>query len=55
MVPLAHNCLPPVSDAYRRIHQEVRTMTQVKDDGIRPDGSFGQHRGLIYNGNYGKD
>lgn len=44
-----------LSDAYRRIHQEVRTMTQVKDDGIRPDGSFGQHRGLIYNGNYGKD
>ncbi|KZP04687.1 polysaccharide lyase family 8 protein, partial [Athelia psychrophila] len=27
----------------------------VSSDGIRPDGSFGQHVGILYNGNYGKD
>lgn len=25
------------------------------DDGIHRDGSFLQHDGLLYNGNYGKD
>lgn len=26
-----------------------------KEDGIHPDGSFLQHNGILYNGNYGKD
>ncbi|THH06921.1 hypothetical protein EW145_g3747 [Phellinidium pouzarii] len=42
-------------DAYGRVHNEVVIQQAVKGDGIRPDGSFGQHAGIIYNGNYGKD
>ncbi|PPR06899.1 hypothetical protein CVT24_011589 [Panaeolus cyanescens] len=44
-----------ISDAYNRIHLEMTLKNEVKADGIRPDGSFGQHKGLLYNGNYGKD
>ncbi|OCH96195.1 galactose mutarotase-like protein [Obba rivulosa] len=44
-----------LSDAYRRIHSEVVIQDAVMADGIRRDGSFGQHGGIIYNGNYGKD
>ena len=44
-----------ISDAYSRIHNEVIIENKVKADGIRADGSFGQHSGVIYNGNYGKD
>ena len=44
-----------VADGYARIHSEVVVQNAVKADGIRADGSFGQHSGLIYNGNYGKD
>jgi hypothetical protein len=44
-----------LSDAYNRVHAEVIIEQAVKTDGIRPDGSFGQHGGLLYNGNYGKD
>lgn len=44
-----------LEDAYDRVHEEVSIQTQNKADGIRPDGSFGQHVGIIYNGNYGKD
>ncbi|THH34186.1 hypothetical protein EUX98_g64 [Antrodiella citrinella] len=44
-----------ITDAYSRIHAEVVVQNAVTADGIRPDGSFGQHGGLIYNGNYGKD
>lgn len=44
-----------IVDAFDRIHGEVVEQQAVKADGIRPDGSFGQHEGLIYNGNYGKD
>ncbi|EIN13720.1 polysaccharide lyase family 8 protein [Punctularia strigosozonata HHB-11173 SS5] len=44
-----------LSDAYSRVHAEVVIEQAVKADGIRPDGSFGQHGGLLYNGNYGKD
>lgn len=43
-----------VADAYDRIHREVIIKNVVKSDGIRSDGSFGQHGGLLYNGNYGK-
>ncbi|KAI0078909.1 polysaccharide lyase family 8 protein [Panus rudis PR-1116 ss-1] len=44
-----------ISDAYSRIHNEVTVQNATFVDGIRADGSFGQHGGLIYNGNYGKD
>lgn len=43
-----------VRDVYTRAHQEVAIQLNSKD-GIRPDGSFGQHEGILYNGNYGKD
>ncbi|TFK41122.1 polysaccharide lyase family 8 protein [Crucibulum laeve] len=44
-----------LTDAYRRVHLELTIAEEVKADGIRPDGSFGQHGGILYNGNYGKD
>ena len=44
-----------ISDAYRRMHQEQVIQSRTKADGIFPDGSFGQHAGVLYNGNYGKD
>ncbi len=44
-----------LQDAYDRVHHEVVVQPAVRADGIRPDGSFGQHNGIIYNGNYGKD
>ncbi|KAJ7741579.1 polysaccharide lyase family 8 protein [Mycena maculata] len=42
-----------LTDAYSRVHKEVVIMDAVTADGIRPDGSFGQHNGILYNGNYG--
>lgn len=47
--------LAMVADAYTHIHGEVTLKHGIKADGIRGDGSFGQHAGLLYNGNYGKD
>lgn len=44
-----------ISDAYDRIHGEVVIENAIESDGIRADGSFGQHGGVLYNGNYGKD
>ena len=44
-----------IASGYQRIHNEVVIQNATKADGIRADGSFGQHEGLIYNGNYGKD
>ncbi|KAL5534202.1 hypothetical protein ACEPAG_664 [Sanghuangporus baumii] len=44
-----------IGDAYTRVHNEVVIQEAVRTDGIKPDGSFSQHGGLIYNGNYGKD
>ncbi len=44
-----------IADGYQRIHNEVVVQNATKADGIRADGSFGQHGGIIYNGNYGKD
>ncbi|KAG6813263.1 hypothetical protein H0H92_012677 [Tricholoma furcatifolium] len=41
-----------VSDAYSRVHAELTIKNGIKVDGIRADGSFGQHSGIIYNGNY---
>ncbi|CUA73704.1 Chondroitinase-AC [Rhizoctonia solani] len=44
-----------IMDAYQRVHNE--TVVHDKDlvDGIKPDGSFQQHIGIVYDGNYGKD
>lgn len=44
-----------LTDAYERIHDEAIIQNAIKADGIRADGSFGQHGGVLYNGNYGKD
>ena len=44
-----------IANGYQRIHNEVVVQNATKADGIRADGSFGQHGGIIYNGNYGKD
>ncbi|KAJ6575156.1 polysaccharide lyase family 8 protein [Mycena capillaripes] len=44
-----------LTDAYSRVHSQLVITTTPRADGIRPDGSFGQHSGIIYNGNYGKD
>ncbi|KAG6902658.1 hypothetical protein C0995_013350 [Termitomyces sp. Mi166 len=44
-----------LADAYNRSHKELVIMNEVRADGIRPDGAFGQHDGILYNGNYGKD
>jgi Polysaccharide lyase family 8, N terminal alpha-helical domain len=42
-----------ITEAYGRINAEVILQPGVMIDGIKPDGSFGQHSGLLYNGNYG--
>ncbi|KAN0135704.1 polysaccharide lyase family 8 protein [Lactarius tabidus] len=42
-----------ISEAYGRINAEISIQPGVRVDGIKPDGSFGQHGGLLYNGNYG--
>nr|VWO96784.1 Hyaluronate lyase (EC (Hyaluronidase) (HYase) [Ganoderma boninense] len=44
-----------ISDAYTAAHHEVVVQSAVKVDGIKADGSFSQHGGVLYNGNYGKD
>ncbi|KAG9041290.1 hypothetical protein FS837_012462 [Tulasnella sp. UAMH 9824] len=44
-----------ISEAYERAHNELRVQEGLKADGIRADGSFNQHSGILYNGNYGKD
>ncbi|KAJ6503511.1 polysaccharide lyase family 8 protein [Mycena vitilis] len=44
-----------LTDAYARVHSQLVITTPPRADGIRPDGSFGQHSGILYNGNYGKD
>ncbi|KAH9935151.1 polysaccharide lyase family 8 protein [Epithele typhae] len=44
-----------VQDTFGHIHTEVVVHNEAVADGIRADGSFGQHDGIIYNGNYGKD
>ncbi|KAF9489664.1 polysaccharide lyase family 8 protein [Pleurotus eryngii] len=44
-----------LADAYNRVHLELVIQDKPKADGIRADGSFSQHLGLVYSGNYGKD
>ncbi|KAI9453991.1 polysaccharide lyase family 8 protein [Russula earlei] len=43
-----------ITEAFGRINAQ-HVQPGIKVDGIKPDGSFGQHNGLLYNGNYGKD
>ncbi|KAI8378966.1 galactose mutarotase-like domain-containing protein [Blakeslea trispora] len=38
-----------------KFYEGVVINPTVADDGIQSDGSFMQHNGLLYNGNYGKD
>jgi hypothetical protein len=42
-----------VSEAYGRVHDQMSVQPGIKVDGIKADGSFGQHTGLLYNGDYG--
>ncbi|KAJ6615863.1 polysaccharide lyase family 8 protein [Mycena sp. CBHHK59/15] len=44
-----------VAAAYASVHGDLVVQNALKADGIRADGSFGQHEGLLYNGAYGKD
>ncbi|KAB5588550.1 hypothetical protein CTheo_8008 [Ceratobasidium theobromae] len=44
-----------IADAYGRVHGQVIIQDQDGVDGIKPDGSFQQHIGVLYDGNYGKD
>ncbi|KAG9018586.1 hypothetical protein FRB90_011309 [Tulasnella sp. 427] len=44
-----------VANAYLRAHNELVVKTGVRVDGVQPDGSFSQHNGILYDGNYGKD
>ncbi|KAJ7765823.1 polysaccharide lyase family 8 protein [Mycena maculata] len=44
-----------VAAGYAAVHSDLVIQNAIKADGIRADGSFGQHEGLLYNGAYGKD
>lgn len=44
-----------LEEAYGWVHDQMRISPGISVDGIKPDGSFAQHHGLLYNGNYGKD
>lgn len=44
-----------VSDTLTRAMGAVLFSDQPVEDGIHRDGSFLQHAGIMYNGNYGKD
>nr|GAT56907.1 polysaccharide lyase family 8 protein [Mycena chlorophos] len=44
-----------VSAGYAAVHGDLQFQNAVEADGIRADGAFGQHEGLLYNGGYGKD
>ncbi|QRW23662.1 polysaccharide lyase family 8 protein [Rhizoctonia solani] len=44
-----------IMDAYQNIHNQVVVEPAPRVDGIKPDGSFQQHKGIIFDGNYGKD
>ncbi|KAF7335470.1 Polysaccharide lyase family 8 protein [Mycena venus] len=44
-----------VAAGYNAAHSDLVFQNAVKADGIRADGAFGQHTGLLYNGAYGKD
>lgn len=42
------------ASAYAYAHNEVVVHDKTGQDGIKPDGSFQQHVGLIYDGDYGR-
>jgi hypothetical protein len=42
-----------IAEAYGCINAEITIQPDIMIDGIKPDGSFGQYAGLLYNGNYG--
>ncbi|KAG8725998.1 hypothetical protein FRC11_001045, partial [Ceratobasidium sp. 423] len=44
-----------IAHAYEQVHGQVTIQPEDRVNGIKPDGSFQQHTGMIYNGNYGKD
>ncbi|KAG9018583.1 hypothetical protein FRB90_011305 [Tulasnella sp. 427] len=44
-----------IQQGFAKAHKELAVQNAAKADGIRPDGSFGHHAGILYNGNYGKD
>ncbi|KAJ6489074.1 polysaccharide lyase family 8 protein [Mycena sanguinolenta] len=44
-----------IAAGYAAVHGDLIFQNATKADGIREDGSFGQHAGLLYNGAYGKD
>ncbi len=52
---LLTNNISVIEQGYKHAHAEVVLRNQSNSDGIRADGSFSQHAGLLYNGNYGKD
>ena len=37
-----------MAEAYERVHKELAFQPITKYDGMRPDGSFSQHAGLLY-------
>lgn len=41
-----------IADAYQRVHDQVTVQSNDKVDGIKPDGSFQQHTGIIYDGKH---
>ncbi|KAJ7051996.1 polysaccharide lyase family 8 protein [Mycena amicta] len=52
---LFSNNATAVSAGYAAVHGDLQVQNAVEADGIRADGAFGQHAGLLYNGGYGKD
>lgn len=44
-----------VETAFAKAHDGLQISTHNGGDGILRDGSFNQHDGVLYNGNYGKD
>lgn len=41
-----------IDAGFAKIHSEVVIQPALKADGIRPDGTFGQHIGVLYNGKW---
>ncbi|KZV63214.1 polysaccharide lyase family 8 protein [Peniophora sp. CONT] len=52
---LMSNNVTVMEETYQQVDKQLVLVPQIKTDGIKPDGSFGQHGGLLYTGNYGKD
>lgn len=52
---LLNKNLDILTNALRLFYSGVKISDIVAKDGIQSDGSFMQHNGLLYNGNYGKD